>query len=136
MKQQRKRMVDEVKYGTKADKTQLPNAKCEGNARSLNSVVLVLVIVLVGVRKSAVLHRPLVAMLDGHHAGEQGVGQHGAQRRQRGQELLGASVGHVLGVPALVRAASPGSAVICGWVKKKRKKTGAEGQRRCRRERS
>lgn len=106
--------------GRKADKTQLPNAKCEGNARSLNSVVLV--IVLVGVRKSAVLHRPLVAMLDGHHAGEQGVGQHGAQRRQRGQELLGASVGHVLGVPALVRAASPGSAVICGWVKRKKKK--------------
>lgn len=45
----------------------------------------------------------LLHLLDGHHAGQQGVAQHGAQRHQSRQQLFPAFVGHVLEVGAVRR---------------------------------
>lgn len=45
----------------------------------------------------------LLPLLDGHHASQQGVAQHGAQRHQSRQQLLPALVGHVLEIRAVRR---------------------------------
>lgn len=45
----------------------------------------------------------LLHMLDGHHAGQQSVAQHGAQRHQSRQQLFPAFVGHVLEVCSIRR---------------------------------
>lgn len=45
----------------------------------------------------------LLHLLDGHHAGQQGVAQHGAQRHHSRQQLFPAFVGHVLEICAVRR---------------------------------
>lgn len=44
--------------------------------------------------------RLLLDVLDGHHAGQEGVAQHGAQSHQSRQQLLPALVGDVVEVSA------------------------------------
>lgn len=47
------------------------------------------------------LQRFLLDVLDGHHASQEGVAQHGAQSHQSRQELFPPLVGHVIEVGAL-----------------------------------
>lgn len=69
--------------------------------RCASSVVLVLV--LVGTDGHRLRLRLQRLLLDGHHAGQQGVAQHGAQRHQGRQHLLPALVGDVVKVAAFGR---------------------------------
>lgn len=53
-----------------------------------------------GLQVRRLLQRLPLDVLDGHHAGQQGVAQHGAQSHQSRQELLPPLVGDVIKVSA------------------------------------
>ena len=84
----------------KINKEQHPQSSSPSRSSSSSVLVLVLLIVGGGPARGG-LQRPLVDVSDGQDAGEEGVGQHGAHRRQRRQDLLAALVGHVVEVAPL-----------------------------------
>lgn len=53
-----------------------------------------------GLQVWRLLQRLVLDVLDGHHAGQEGVAQHGAQSHQSRQELFPALVGNVIEVSA------------------------------------
>lgn len=65
-----------------------------------SAVLLLLLVGSNGLQVWRLLQRLLLAVLDGHHAGQQGVTQHGAQSHQHRQELLPPLVGDVIEVSA------------------------------------
>lgn len=66
-----------------------------------------------GLQVGRLLQRPLLDVLDGHHAGQQGVAQHGAQSHQRRQQLLPAFVGDVVEVGAVGLRRPLRTAAVC-----------------------